>query len=332
MNDTKEQFRQDFSQEFYSATSEQFGGAGITSRELGVLKSLYAATKESLFGDTPVGKLSKEDKGLIRNLVVGRIVEEGWPAPAKVEARDLAEAAVANACGVAERLIEKRGVEASPDTFFSYTTKNQFDRFVAMILIRAGKIKKGGALYEEWHSPQAKDPDYENPDVKYPESLDATQIHGVGKPHRYWPAQLLRIMEELRLGEMSEEKKEKLKAGDSPARRYTILWTNYRKIIGGAESVDGVAVGVAVKTMEILHKRGLEDDQIVELIIAGYNPKGPMGEYGNISQAHDIWREILNRTKESKAGIAHLETGLRSRLEEEMRAVGHSFKHVATGG
>lgn len=328
MNNGKEEYKNAFSKVYDSAAPEQYGGAEVTPRELGALRNLYAATKESLFGDVSIRKLSREDKELIRSLVVGRIVEEGWPVPEKVEAKDLAEAAIAHACVVAEHLIEERGVEASPDTFFSYTTKDQFDRFASMILLRSDRIKKGGDLHDEWHSPQDRAPGFVNPAVKYPEGLDSTKIYGVAKPHRYWPAQLLRIIEELRLGKMPEQKKNKLRVGDTNVKRYAIPWIDYRESIKGAESVDDVAVGVAVKTMEILHKRGLKDYQIVELIIAGYDPKGPMNEHGNIPQVHEIWSGILDRTENSKAGIVNLDAKLRTRLEQEIESIGHSFKYI----
>lgn len=325
-----ETYKQEFREYYQAASEKDYGSARLTAPEFTTLKGLYVATIKAVCGTVRVGDLTSADKKIIRQMVTGRIIEQGWPQPEKVDAKDLAESAIAHACVVAENLLEERGVEAAPKTYFSYTTKDQFDRFVATQLIKAGRIKKEGDLYKQWYSSQDRELGYENSKIRYPEGVDGTNIHGVAKPHRFWPAQLLRIIEELRLGGMPEEKRRQLKVGDTDVKRYAIPWRNYEKTILEAESVDDIAVGVAIRTMEILmEKRRLRDEQIIELIVAGYSPEGPIDEHGNIPQVHEIWRKILDRVGETNK-ISHMGERLKGRVEEAFKEAGYDFKDSAS--
>jgi hypothetical protein len=223
-------------------------------------------------------------------------------------------------------LIKQRGIEANSDTYFSYTSKDQFDRHAAVQLARNDRIGKDGDLHDEWCLPQERSPGHHDPRAKFPDKVDNTKIHGIAKPHRYWPSQLLRIIEELRLGKMPEEKRNQLKVGETDMKNYAIPWMNYNDIIANAESVDDYAAGIAIRTMEILHGRGLTDEQVIELIIAGYNPKGPVSEHGKIPQVGEIWTIILERVQET-VEIRHLGEGLRTRLAEEMRKADYPFEN-----
>lgn len=315
----------EFLEIYDSTTPDQYGSAGITAQEVKGLKILVKRVMEDVFGTRDISSLTGADKRCIKEIVRGIIIGEGWLQPDQVGACEVAQTAVAHACCVAEYLIRERGIEAGPDTYFSYTTKNRVDRFIYMTLVRSGKMQEGSSILQEWYGLQDRIPGYENENVKYPNDLDPTKIYGIAKAHRYCPAQLLRVIEELRLGRMSEGNREALGVGDTDVRRYAIPWVNFKEVIVNAESVDDIAVGVAVRTMEILHKRGLSDTQIVELLITGYSPRGPINEHGNIPEVHRLWSRILDSVSVSKAGINHLAGPLRQKVEGRIAETGNGF-------
>src|SRR5512143_642503 len=145
------------------------------------------------------------------------IIEHGFPLlKDEIGPETLGETAYKHLCVVAPYLYRQRGEAATADTVESYITKNRFDRWVGFNLIKLGKME--GKIKEQWYSPQDRQPGYENEtQVQYPKGVDDTKIFGIAKPHRYWPAQLMRYLEYMRLGKVtSEEEMNKLgmKAGE----------------------------------------------------------------------------------------------------------------------
>lgn len=290
---------------YSSASREAFGSAAIVGKEFSSLRAMYRFYKT-------------------RAQVIEKIVDQGWLQPDEVAIEDLGESAVSHACVVAEHLFETRGEEASPNTYFSYTTKNQFDRYVANTLLKSNRIREGQDLYHDWYDPQDRDPSHSNPAVKYPKNIDATKIYGIAKPNRYWPAQLLRYLEAIRLNRASTEELQKLHVNQGDIKKYTIPWVNYREVIEKAQSVDEIAVGVAVKTMEILHQNGLSNEQIVEVVLAGYSPGGPVNEHGKIPQIGKIWHDILDAVYANQ-NLAEISPLLSQRIHEKMLEIKYPF-------
>lgn len=305
-------------QTFDNAAPEKFGSAEITSPELSSLRKLYLATRERFFGR--VKKLSPNDRELIREIVTESIIKDGWPNPQEVSIENLGETAIAHACVVAENLLEERGIEATPDTYFSYTTKNQFDRFVSTILRKKGRIKKGGDLYNQWFEPQDRESGFSSDKVKFPSEVDPTKIHGVAKPNRYWPAQLMKQLEAIRLNRISTQEKEKLLIGDSFPEKFAIPWVSFKSVIEQADSVDDIAVEIAVKTMKILHVRGLSNKQIIQVILAGYSPSGPVSEHGKIPEVGKIWHDILKKVASTNE-LQEVSPLLNETITERMKAI-----------
>lgn len=314
---------QELSEVFNQGNTENFGSAKITKKEISTLRNLYSITRNQVFGLSP--QLKKEDKAIIRGIVTDSIINDGWPNPKDVDIKDLGEAAISHACVVAEHLFETRGEEATPDTFFSYTTKNQFDRFIKMILLRYGRIKQGVDLFDDWNEPQNREPEYTNPDVKFPEGLDSTKIYGIAKPNRYWPAQLIKNLEAIRLGKISKEDRLKFKLGELDNKFFSIPWNNYEQIISEAKSIDDIAIGVASKTIEKLIAQGIGYDSIVEIIIAGYNPVGIVSEHGKIPQVGIIWKGILERLNQDP-NLSTIHRLLDLRIREKMKEANYVFE------
>jgi len=331
---SEREYKHDFLVQYHKASENEYGRAGMATLERATLKELQEKAKDSvmvrIFGSK---KLSVAEKQILREAtrteVVEEIVRSGWLQPDKelVGAKDVADTGVEHGCVVAEYLVDVRGPGAGPDTFFSYTTKNQFDRYVSMKLIRSGRLKKSGDLVSEWHGLQDRQEGYENPNVRYPEGVDNTKIYGVGKPHRYWPAQLMRNLEAIRLGKISDQDKDKFKIGNTALEAYAVPWSNLDKIIQDAESVDDMTVGIAVKVLEKLKDQGLNNDQLIEVLMAGYSPGGPMNEHGNIPQVHEIWSKLLDRIGENRA-LDQLKERLHKRVEEKIKSAGFVFNRV----
>jgi hypothetical protein len=303
--DNKEKYTKDFLKTYNQAKPDEYGRAEMATLERSTLREIYekifVEECQRIFGS---GEVQKDKEGLLRQIVkervVDKIVADGWPQPnpERVGPRDIADSGVEHACVVAEYLIDSRGAEASPSTFFSYTTKNQFDRYVLKVLTRSGKFSKESNIRSEWFGLWDRQNGYSNPRVKYPEGVDDTKIYGVAKPHRYWPAQLMRYLEAVRLGKISESERERLKVGGSLPDLYTIPWADLDKSIEDSKTVDEIAVNIFVYVAERLKTNGLNDGQVVEMLTAGYSPNGPTSEHGDIPQVHSIWNKIITKLKE----------------------------------
>jgi hypothetical protein len=326
----------------------KFGSGDIAVAELGSLRDLYGriyretanlvgGSEETNLLFTPYEQLTPEQieqRKVLRDVVIAfareetisEIIERGWPQPEHVSDGDVGETGLNHGCVVTKYLWETRGVAANPNTFFSYTSKDQFDRFGAMGLNKMGRLKAGGDLYAEWHGLQDREPGYSNPTVEYPVGVDNTKIYGLAKPHRYWPSQLLRNMEDLRLGRMSQEAMDKLYVGDTSVDEYSIPWVNFMDVYQHADSVDSIAVGVAVRTMEILSQRGLSNDQITELVVGGYSPSGPISEHGKIPEVGIIWTKLLDEVADSSS-IGYLLNDLHTKVQAKFDNADYSFNY-----
>ena len=325
---SKQEYQQVFSARYNQANEREYGRGRMTTLERATLRELQEKVrddvKERVFGDRELNVKDKQTlRDMTRNEVVDEIIRNGWLQPDRelVVAKDIAESGIEHACVVAEYLVDVRGPEAGPDTFFSYTTKNQFDRYVSMRLIKGNRLKRGSGLFFEWHGLQNRQIGYENPNVGYPEGVDDSKIYGVAKPHRYWPAQLMRNLEAIRLGKISEQDRDKFKIENTPLKAYAVPWSNLDEIIQNAKSIDDMAVEIAIKVLEELKAHGLNDGQLIEVLVAGYSPGGPLTEHGDIPQVHEIWSKLLNKIKRNEK-LNQLESNLHKKVEEKIRSVG----------
>jgi hypothetical protein len=328
------EYKHNFKTQYNKADGDEYGRARMTTLERTTLRELQEKVKDDvkvkIFGNK---ELNVEDKQTLREItrteVVEEIIRSGWPQPDRelVEAKDVAESGSEHACVVAEYLVDVRGAEAGSDTFFSYTTKNQLDRYVSMKLIKFGRLKKGGNLFEDWHGLQNRQEGYKNSNVRYPEGVDDSKIYGVAKPHRYWPAQLMRNLEAIRLGKISEQDRDKLMIGNTALEAYVVPWNNLDEIIQDSESVDDMAVGIAIKVLEELKAHGLNDDKLIEVLMAGYSPGGPLTEHGDVPQVHEIWSKLLNKIEENK-NLSQLKNRLQERVQKKIEEKGFVFRYI----
>lgn len=304
------QYEKQFSERFDQGTSEQWGSSGLATFEIRILRELF-------------------EQGFIKADIREMIINDGWiqPKPGNVTAEITAEAAVEHACGVAGFLVRKRRMESSPSTVRSYTSKNAFDRYVLMQLIRTGRFRSDEALRSEWLNPQDRQPGYTNENLKYPRNIDQTKIFGVSKPHRYWPAQLMKNLELIRLNKATEEERKQFKVGDTSLKCYEIKWERLNDTIRNSDSVDNIAVNVALDVARILKENGLNEDQLVEIFVRSYSPGGPLNEHGNLPQVHEIWSRLLDGISDDN-DLANLREPIEKRVKARMKQEGVEFQYV----
>lgn len=269
---------------------DKYGSAEISSTERTTLRELYQAIREEVFGSETT--LSLDDRKLVRELVTESIINDGWPKLKNLNTKDLAETAVSHACIVVEDLYQKRGTESLPDLVWSYATKNQFDRYVEKVLKKNNKLDNGEALGRQWSEPSSRK-EQKGGAVNYPDLIDSRLVHGIGKATRYWPAQLMRYLESIRLSKSGPEELKKYKVGDTDREKYKIPWSNFDEVIKQAENIEDITVGVAIKTLEVLKERGLSVEQLVTVIANCYSPAGVIGEHGHVVEIDIVWDKLL---------------------------------------
>lgn len=309
----KEIFYQEFLAEFNSHSAEPPGDASLTRIERVSLR--YAL---ELTGGNEVARRY--------------IIENGLPLLRDaVGPRDLGETAYRHICVVAAYLNDTRGIDAAPDTVESYITKNRFDRWFHLQLVREGRMGVNSDIEQAWDFPQDRQQGYENTaQVQYPYGVDGTKIYGVAKPHRYWPAQTARYLEFIRLGKVdSQDERDRLGLVNGQEWKYEILWQNFRDVVRFESSLDGMTVGIAIKTMEILSNRDLDNDQVIKLVLAGYSPGGIMNEHGNIPQVHELWSGIVNRVEFNQT-LSPMKDELLNAVTEKMDKQGYPFLYNPT--
>lgn len=302
---SREAFVGRFEERFDGAGEEEFGEARMTTLELATLRRM------------------RREEGS-RQGVVERVVREGWlqPRAEEITGEAVAEAAIAHGCVVGKYLARTRGLTRAAGSYFSYTTKDQADRWLARVFLG----REGGRreeLRREWETSGGREEGYANAEVEYPPAVEETKIHGIAKPHRYWPAQLLRYLEAIRLGRISSEERERLKVG-AELRAYAVEWRKLEERVKEAGNVDEAAVGVAVGVMEELRRNGLADGQVVEVVVAGYGPGGPVREHGKVPEVGRLWRGIIEAVGRSES-VRHLQERMRQRVKVEMEKVGYPF-------
>lgn len=294
---------------------EEWGSAKISLAERKALTGLYKSLRGEIFGEKP--NLDAHERELLKDAVKSSIIEDGWPALSNLGKNDLVETASSHACSVAGPLYETRGERATPDTVWSYTTKNQFDRYTEKILREAGKFGRNSQLKKDWNKPKQRDTKNSTAKVFIPLKDIPWLVRGVAKVERYWPAQLLRYLEAVRLGRATPAEIKKLNLDGIPPESLKIPWSNFDSEIVGSRNTIDMAAGIAVKTMSILQERGLSDEQVIAVITAGYSPNGPISENGYLPEIGKIWQKILERVDQD-ASLRKLSVPLKANINRRL--------------
>ncbi len=248
---------------FRASNPEQFGDSRATGAEFSALKKLHAWN------------------GRNREATLADIMTNGYPAPDEITPDMVAIAGAAHACGVTEQLASLRGEEGMDSTYDSYTTKNQFDRFVRLHLPEG--------LREEWEAPIDREIGFINGAVRYPEGVDDTKIHGGALPHRFLPAQTMRYLEFARLGKLDEDTKVEFGITDkTDIDRFNVEWETLVPAIQSATNLVDLAGNIASEIRVQLRESGLPEDQITAVINKGYDAQGMINEHGNVAAVQTI--------------------------------------------
>lgn len=298
MSKKENKFITEFRARYDKATEAEYGSAALSRVERQGLKSLYLRAKKELSGQLTSNNASNRLK--IRRKVVEYLIEDGWPIEMVANPQDLAETALFHACVVAEALITERGIAASAETTWSYAMKDAFDRFTQKTLVNAGRLGPKSRLGTEWFSPQNRLSRTKNTRVKYPKKVDSSKIYGIGKPHRYWPAQLMRNLEAIRLGEMSDKQLADWQLTGLDKKKCTIPWVALKPAILAGQSTNEICVNILIQVISILKQRNMSEKHIIEIVLNSYSPRGMILEHGAIPQITEIWGQLLSTVRKHK--------------------------------
>lgn len=244
-----------------------FGSAAPTSFELSSLRALYRAN------------------GKDHNATLASLVEHGYPLPEEITPEMVALTGVAHACGVAIHLAEIRGTEGKDSTYESYIAKNRFDRFTGLHL--------PDDLRPDWNTPIDRDPEA-SLDMAYPHSADFTKIHGIGKPSRYLPAQMMRHLEFARLGMLDEPTKEAMGISSvEDLNKFAVLWDSLVPVIEDATSTIELAGAIGTEVGKQLLANGLSPEQVAGLLKKSYSIRGIKEEHGDVSEADEVYEALV---------------------------------------
>lgn len=222
---------------------------------------------------------------------------------------DFVEAAIKHGCPVAWRLYEDRKNRPLREVVWSYATKNKVFRFFVHNMRRSNP-----ELLKAWKGDDAKQKgEVGSEPLIRPESLsgDPVVLRGIEKLECYWPCQLLRYLEAIRL-RRNEDILKLINPAEGEETKFAIEWKEYNIDIALSETLTDLAVNVAVRTVQILRNRKVNNEQIANVLLAGYSPNGPLKEYGQERKANEIWTQIFKGLEETIPDFAQSE--LRCRL------------------
>ena len=185
-----------------------------------------------------------------------------------------------------------------PITFWSYAVKNAADRHISWILKHSSKPDE---FMNDYYAPRSRQEAHTNPRVKYPQNVDDTKVYGVANVHRYFPAQLLRYLEAIRLYKVTGKQSELLSLRYVNRQLYRLDWREawLQEAVWQAEDVIDVPVNIALNVIGILKNRDLNDEQLAALLIIGYDPIAPTLEHGVLPDTFNIWDRLLQRLEQT---------------------------------
>jgi len=202
---------------------------------------------------------------------------------------------VSDACPLAYPLIVLQGRTAE-SLIRSYTLKARAYRFIA------GEIQNSKVL-EAWRGMETKkEGEMGVLELMRPEGIPSNVLVGKGKVACYFPCQLLKELEAIGTGrnELLEPTFRKpITLNDEERELLRIPWEMYREAIRNSDCIEDIAVNIAVKTFEILHERGLDENKILALLFQGYRPHGPLLEQGQLERILEIWCLTASRLDRS---------------------------------
>jgi len=263
-----------------------YGEAGLTSHEFGRLRNLYDQGLSNFDGD-------KEEA---RDYVATRMNEDGWMIDnlEDVHSELLATSAIKHGCVVAEALMDERGKEKAKATLDSYITKNWIDRQIQAMLQKKGDngvsvFDSKPDLKKDWYSPLERNPEHKNTKVKYPEGLNPNYIYGISKPARFMIAQTLK---EILFASRNLDKFPELE-------NFQIPWIKIEGSIQEAISCADITAKIAITMVDHLRSLNIDNARIVDLIMKGMSPSGPLKEHGPLDstgqplEVNDVWDLFL---------------------------------------
>lgn len=261
-------YAQQVADAFLSTPVDQFGDAHVTTAEIGALRRLYEAS------------------GRDRIATLDAISEHGYPLPRDITPEMVALSGAAHACGVAIDLAETRGIEGKDSTYESYTTKNRFDRFTSDHLPKT--------LLNDWAKPIEREVGYANSAVVYPEGVDENLIHGIAKPHRYYPAQTMRYLEFARLGKLDDQTAHEFGITETTdLSTFSIDWASLTPTIESAQDVVELSGKLSAQIARELLGNGLSSNQVAAILNKGYSLGGMRQEHGQVTQSDKAYSALL---------------------------------------
>lgn len=318
-----ENYSEQFSIEFQKAGESEWASSQTTDPEFGVIFGLYAHARRILKED---GLSGQELRQRAREEVNTLVATKGLTQPEEVSPKLLAQAGIAHGCVVAEHLAKVRGPEGAASTYWSYTTKSRIDRRIRDELIKQGKLTHGSGMHNEWTGSQPKAEGHHNEAVHEPESIDPTHIHGVSKPHRFLPANLIKNIIGVRDGMLSDDELQGLGVEEGSQSLYTVSDNLIVEAVAESSTVDDVANNIAVLTMKQLLENGLSDDVVLAFVLKSYGPKGPLFEHGDIGNTQDLMHDLLAKVHDEKeSGLNRFENDLMRGIEEQYESLGYTF-------
>jgi hypothetical protein len=222
---------------------------------------------------------------------------------------DFVEAAIKHGCPVAWRLYEDRENRPLREVVWSYATKNKVFRYFAHNM-----RKTNPTLLEAWKGEEAKqEGEVGSEPLIRPKSLsgDPVVLKGIEKLECYWPCQLLRYLESIRLRK-NEPILRLINPAEDQEKDFAIMWSEFDTVIAKSSTLSDFAVNVAVKTVQILLRRNVRVEQVSNVLLAGYSPNGPLKEHGQERKVNEIWTQIFKKLEETIPDFANSE--LRCRL------------------
>ncbi|MEM6998135.1 MAG: hypothetical protein AAF413_04460 [Patescibacteria group bacterium] len=252
------------SEGYRALSADAFGESSPTGAELAALLALRKSTGS-------------------REATLRAISKDGYPLPTQITPQMVGLAGAAHGCRRTEHLAAERGPDGSRETYLSYTTKNQFDRFVRKHLPQE--------LLPEWSAAQDDTGMLDN-SYATPKGIDPSRNYGGSLPHRIGPATAVRYLESARLGWISPSDEESLLITDETDRsQYTLQWDEFIPGIQAARSIEELTGSMQETVLDRLRSNSMSDAQIAAFRNMVYEDGAEDTSIRSAPTEHDFERE-----------------------------------------
>lgn len=220
--------------------------------------------------------------------VKAEVLSGGPMIPDQVLGNDFVQAAVLHGCPVGYELMAN--TEDWGRYVWSYITKNRAFRAFKRMIGSTGNE----TLYQEWVGDEFKQPGEQGTSAiirPFEEGEYEIPIRGIEKTAAYWPCQMLRVLEAYRTGREYLDLEP-----DLATRRRELLgieWFSLQPAVDAADSIEDIAINVAVSVTHTLQERGLDDLTIARIVMRGYDPQPMLEEHGQYESVGWLWQRIL---------------------------------------